>query len=88
VSPPVLQSGNCERVKAAVHGVALATAAVCGAYNIAAWLVRRERHLAINVLFYSAAVMFEIVHVRHHLAATPPLQSALLCIRDEMDDAA
>lgn len=88
MSPPVLQSGNCERVKAVVHGVALATAAVCGGYNIAAWLVRRERHLAVNGLFYSAAVMFEIVHVRHHLAATTPLQPALLCVGDEVEDAA
>ena len=88
MGPSVLQSGNCERTKAAVHGVALAAAAVCGGYNIAAWLVRRERHLAINVLFYSAAVMLEIVHVRHHLAAAVPPQPALLCVRDEMDDAA
>jgi len=88
VSPPVLNSGNSERMKAAVHGVALATAAVCGGYNIAAWLVRRERHLAVNGLFYSAAVMWEIVHVRHHLAARPAPQPALLCARDEMKDAA
>jgi hypothetical protein len=83
VSPPVLQSGNSERVKAAVHGVALASVAVCGAYNIAAWLVRRERHLAINALFYSAAIAVEIAHVRHHLAAP-----ALIPVSDEWDDAA
>ncbi len=88
MSPAVLNSGNCERVKAAVHGVALATAAVCSGYNIAAWLVRRERHLAVNGLFYSAAVMVEIVHVRHHLAARPALQPVVLRVRDEMDDAA
>ena len=88
MTPVVLQSGNCERVKAAVHGVALVTAAVCGGYNIAAWLVRREKHLAFNALIYGAAVALEIAHVRHHLAATPPLQSALLSIDDELDDAA
>jgi hypothetical protein len=75
-------------MKASVHGVALATAAVCGGYNIAAWLVRRERHLAINVLFYSAAVMFEIVHVRHHIAAVTPTQTALTAVLGQMDDAA
>ena len=88
MSPPVLNCGNSERLKAAVHGVALVTAAVCGGYNIAAWLVRRERHLAINGLFYSAAVMWEIVHVRHHLAARPALPPVLVSARDEIDAAA
>ena len=66
----VLYCGNCERLKAGVHGLALATAALCGAYNLAAWLVRRQRHLAINAVFYSAAVFWESKHVRHHLSAT------------------
>jgi hypothetical protein len=65
----VLYCGNCERLKAGVHGLALATAALCGAYNLAAWLVRRQRHLAINAVFYSAAVFWESKHVRHHLSA-------------------
>lgn len=88
MSPRVLSSGNSEPLKAAVHGVALVTAAVCGAYNIAAWLVRREKHLAVNGLFYSAAVMFEIVHVRHHLAAQSALAPVSVGARDEIDDAA
>ena len=66
----VLYCGNCERLKAGVHGLALATAALCGAYNLAAWLVRRQRHLAINAVFYSAAVLWESKHVQHHLSAT------------------
>lgn len=65
----VLYCGNCERLKAGVHAVALATAAVCGAYNLAAWMVRRQRHLAINAVLYSAAVFWESEHVRHHLSA-------------------
>lgn len=88
MSPPVLQSGNSERMKAAVHGVTLASVAICSAYNIAAWLVRRERHLAINALFYSAAVALEIVHVRHHLAATPKPKPTLVPVSHQLDDAA
>jgi hypothetical protein len=65
----VLDSGRCEPMKAAVHGVLLATAAVCAAYNIAAWVKRRQRHLAINAVIYSAAVLWERCHVVHHLAA-------------------
>jgi hypothetical protein len=66
----VLYCGNCERLKAGVHGLALATAALCGAYNLAAWSVRRQRHLAINAVLYSAVVFWESKHVRHHLSAT------------------
>jgi hypothetical protein len=71
-------------VKAAVHTVALATAAVCGVYNIAAWLVRRQKHLAVNALLYSVAVTWEIGHVRHHLAARPAPQPAPLAGYDEL----
>lgn len=64
----MLNVGSCEPLKAAVHGLVLATVAVCAAYNAAAWLKRRQRHLAINALVYSAAVWWEHTHVRHHLA--------------------
>jgi hypothetical protein len=65
----LLESGRCEPLKAAVHGVLFATAAVCAAYNTAAWLRRRQRHLAINAVIYSAAVFWERCHIVHHLAA-------------------
>jgi hypothetical protein len=65
----VLDSGRCEPLKAAVHGVLLATAGVCAAYNTAAWLRRRQRHLAINAVIYSLAVVWERCHIAHHLAA-------------------
>ncbi len=68
----VLQSGNNEPLKTAVHGLALGTAALCGAYNLAAWLVRRQKHLAINAVMYGAVVIWEFTHVRHHLAAQRP----------------
>ena len=65
----VLEVGRCEPLKAAVHGVLFTTAAVCAAYNAAAWLRRRQRHLAINAVVYSAAVWWERCHVVHHLRA-------------------
>jgi len=64
----LLNCGNCEELKLGVHGTALALAVVCGAYNTAAWLFRRERHLGINALMYSALTIWEVQHVRHHWA--------------------
>lgn len=71
MSPPLLQCGNCERLKIATHGAALLIATVCGAYNLAAWLVRRQSHLAVNATVYSVAVVWEVAHIRHHIAAMP-----------------
>jgi len=65
----LLRCGNCEELKLGVHGTALALAVVCGAYNTAAWLLRRERHLGINSLMYAALAIWEIQHVRHHWMA-------------------
>jgi hypothetical protein len=72
----VLCSGKYEGLKAGVHAVALGTVAVCAAYNLAAWVTRRERHLAINAVLYSAAAIWEYQHVLHHLTCqTPRLES-------------
>ena len=65
----VLDSGECEPLKIAVHAVLLATMGVCAAYNSAAWLKRRQRHLAINAVLYTAGVFWERCHVMHHLEA-------------------
>jgi hypothetical protein len=64
----VLKCGNCEELKLGVHALALGVAALCGAYNAAAWLSRRERHLAINTVMYAALIAFEQQHVAHHIA--------------------
>lgn len=73
----VLSVGRCEPLKATVHGVAVGIAGLCAAYNAAAWLHRRQVHLAINTLVYSAAVLWECQHVMSHLnecvPATPPV---------------
>jgi hypothetical protein len=65
----ILNSGNCEPLKAGVHTAVMALAGVCAAYNIAAWLKRREPHLAVNAVVYVATVWWERCHVMHHLAA-------------------
>ena len=64
----VLKCGNCEELKLGVHALALGVAAVCGVYNAAAWLSRRERHLAFNTLMYAALIAVEPQHVSHHIA--------------------
>lgn len=67
----MLDSGQCEPLKAAVHGVVMVLAGVCAAYNTAAWIKRRQRHLAVNAVVYTITVWFECCHVTHHLAACP-----------------
>ena len=64
----VLECGNCEPLKLGVHAAALGIAALCTVYNAAAWLVRREDHLAVNALLYAALIAFEQRHVVHHIA--------------------
>jgi hypothetical protein len=73
-SLPILYSGNCEPLKAAFHGLAMVLAATMGAYNTAAWIRRRESHLAVNATIYIAAVFWEQRHVAHHLClpSVPP----------------
>ena len=68
----MLNVGRCEPMKAAVHCVLLVTVTVCAAYNAAAWLKRRQRHLAFNAVIYGVAVWWERAHVLHHLVCVPP----------------
>jgi hypothetical protein len=72
----VLMVGRCEPLKAGVHGVLMATVAVCAIYNIAAWLRRREPHLAFNTLVYASAAVWELNHVQQHLACRPLVEQA------------
>jgi len=83
----MLDSGRCEPLKAAVHGVLLVTVSVCAAYNAAAWIKRRQPHLAINAIIYSAAALWERCHIAHHLAACPPVE-AKAQPQDDLSDAA
>jgi hypothetical protein len=68
----VLQCGHCEELKTGVHAAVLGLAAVCGLYNAAAWLSRRETHLGINAILYAALIAWEREHVVHHLAERHP----------------
>lgn len=65
----VLRGGQCEPLKAGVHATALGLFVVMGAYNGAAWLLRREGHLALNAVVYGALIVWEQHHIAHHLAA-------------------
>jgi hypothetical protein len=64
----VLQNGKCEELKLGVHAAALGLVAVMGLYNAAAWLKRRQAHLAFNALMYAALTIWEQQHVAHHVA--------------------
>jgi hypothetical protein len=64
----VLKCGSCEPLKLSVHGAALGLAVVMGLYNAAAWLSRREQHLAVNAVLYAMLTAWEQKHVAHHLA--------------------
>ena len=79
---PVLKCGNCEPLKLGVHAGALGLAALCGVYNAAAWLSRREPHLAVNTVLYTMLSIWEQQHVVHHLAEmrrapAPPMLEAV-----------
>src|SRR5687767_15052341 len=64
----ILQRGSCEPLKAGVHAAALGLFAIMGLYNVAAWLTRRQTHLAVNALLYSSLIIVERKHVAQHLA--------------------
>jgi hypothetical protein len=72
----VLQCGECEPLKAGVHGSALALSALMGLYNAAAWLKRRDAHLAVNAVFYIALTAWEHKHLAHHLRAMKRVAAA------------
>src|SRR2546422_294001 len=55
-------------LKVGVHAGALGRAALCGIYNAAAWLSRREMQLAVNTVLYTALTIWEQQHVVHRLA--------------------
>jgi hypothetical protein len=60
-----------------VHGASLCLCALMGLYNAAAWVNRRERHLAMNVVVYALAVAWERRLVAHHINACRAERQAL-----------
>lgn len=61
-----VRPGEAEILKGAVHAAVCGLAVVCGVYNTAAWLTRRERHLGVNAVLYTGIAIWEAFHVRHH----------------------
>ena len=84
----MLDNGRCEPAKAGVHALLLATVCVCAAYNTAAWLKRRQRHLAINAIIYTAAAWWERCHVIHHLRDCPRMETGAKIVCADLPHAA
>jgi len=74
----VLDCGSYETLKLGVHAATLGLAVVMGAYNAAAFLRRREHHLAANAVLYTALIALEYHHVAHHLALVQKAPRELL----------
>lgn len=64
--------GQHETLKCGVHGAVGALVAVCAAYNFTAWCLRRDRHLGVNAVVYTLAVIWEAKHTLRHLNACAP----------------
>ena len=62
-----LSRGHAEPFRGVVHALAGGLCGLMFAYNTAAWLLRRERHLATNALAYGFAVLYELSQTRRHL---------------------
>jgi hypothetical protein len=65
-----VKPGEAELLKGGVHAAVCGLALVCGVYNAAAWVTRRERHLGVNAILYTGLVIWEACHVRHHTRQT------------------
>jgi hypothetical protein len=76
-------TGNHEPLKCGVHGAAAVIAGMCAAYNIAAGCFRPDRHLRINAVVYSLAVVWELKHTLHHLRACEPAPVIITVIEEE-----
>jgi hypothetical protein len=82
----ILKQGSCEPFKAVVHGASLGLFAIMGLYNAAAWINRRERHLAVNALIYALGVAWERRLVAHHIdacRAAPAGKSVLTLVHSD-----
>lgn len=64
----IFQSGEYEGVKEAVHTTALGLVGLMAAWNLGALILRREPHLAFNVLIYGGLTFYEHKMVQRHKA--------------------
>lgn len=63
----LLDSGEKEGLKAAVHGSMAALVLLCLGYNTAAWIKRRETHLGIGSILYAGLLYWEVQKTTRHL---------------------
>jgi len=71
-------SGNHEIFKSGIHGAVGVLVAMCAVYNVTAWCFRRDRHLCVNAVVYTLAVIWELKHTVHHLNACAPAPALTL----------
>lgn len=64
---PLLQPGTAELSKGIIHTIMFAGHAMCFAYNVMAYMQRRETHLATNVVVHGLGVVWEFGQVLDHL---------------------
>lgn len=79
----VFRNGECERLKAGVHGTIAILAALCCGYSVGAMIIRRRvhAHLLVNAILYGALVAIEHQHVLRHLEHGTHDQTDLLPTR-------
>ena len=58
--------GNAERVKYAWHAGLFVLAAGATAYNLVAWAMRGDRHLARNAAIYATLSALELAQMETH----------------------
>ena len=58
--------GRAEALKWSVHAGLFGLASVCAGYNLIAWTLRGDRHLARNSALYLAIVAIELTQMERH----------------------
>lgn len=76
----VLRVGECERFKMYWHLVIGIGAVGAALYSAAAWLARRDAHLAANCVVYTALSCFERAKIRQHAQHLPILLALLTAL--------
>jgi len=65
-------NGHHETLKSGIHASVGILVGMCAVYNATAWCFRRDRHLGVNAVIYTLAVIWELKHTVHHLNACAP----------------
>ena len=62
----LLNAGEAEKYKAAVHLGIFGLAVTCFSYSLMAWEQRQERHLLVNTLVYLMLSCYEAGQMNRH----------------------